>query len=203
MMDLMHGPQYAKQYVTNYLERDLPIRLVSYRNGWSTDDITLPTPVKYLSYEPIALDDWPTIITVVMSTNRFERIDFDEHDPIYRVTYSMRTYVWVRTEYSEECTTMRDRLTVVVRSALLDHPCMKATDPRESWMARIDETTIREEFSDLTLLKGDRVLAGSFIGYDLTIDEVVARETLGTISLIDLDVKQNPISPSASISINP
>ena len=202
-MDLMHGPQYAKQYVTNYLERDLPIRLVSYRNGWGTDDITLPTPVKYLSYEPIALDDWPTIITVVMSTNRFERIDFDRHNPIYRVTYSMRTYVWVRTEYSEECTTMRDRLTVVVRSALLDHPCMKATDPRESWMARIDETTIREEFSDLTLLKVDRVLAGSFIGYDLTIDEVVARETLGTISLIDLDVKQNPISPSASISINP
>jgi hypothetical protein len=70
-------------------------------------------------------------------------------------------------------------------------------------MARIDETSIREEFSDLTLLKGDRVLAGAFIGYDLTIDEVVARETLGTVSIIDLDIKQNPISPSASITYNP
>jgi polynucleotide 5'-kinase involved in rRNA processing len=47
------------------------------------------------------------------------------------------------------------------------------------------------------------VLAGSFIGYDLTIDEVVARETLGTVSIIDLDIKQNPISPSASITLNP
>jgi hypothetical protein len=203
MIDLMHGPQYAKKYVSDYLERDMPIRLVAYRNGWNVDDVTLPTPVKYLSYEPIALDDWPTIITVVMSTNKFERIDFDHHDPVYRVTYSMRTYVWVRTEYSDECTTMRDRHTVVVRSALLDYPCMQATDPRESWMARIDETSIREEFSDLTLLKGDRVLAGAFIGYDLTIDEVVARETLGTVSIIDLDIKQNPISPSASITYNP
>jgi polynucleotide 5'-kinase involved in rRNA processing len=47
------------------------------------------------------------------------------------------------------------------------------------------------------------VLAGAFIGYDLTIDEVVARETLGTVSIIDLDIKQNPISPSASITYNP
>ena len=40
---------------------------------------------------------------------------------------------------------------------------------------------MREEFSDLTLLKGDRVMAGAYIAYDLAINEVVARAKLGTV----------------------
>jgi hypothetical protein len=56
-MYLMHGSHFAKSYVTTYLENDLPQRLVSYRNGWNLDSESLPSPVKYLSYEPIALDE--------------------------------------------------------------------------------------------------------------------------------------------------
>jgi len=186
MIDLMHGPQFAKTFVTNYLSLDMPRRLVQYRNGWNVDDITLPNPVKYLEYEPIALDEWPTIITVAISTAGMERIDFDRQHPLYRVTYNMRTYVWVRTEGSAEATTMRDQLTTVVRSALLDKPCLNATDPRNTFQAMIDESTMREEFSDLTLLKGERVLAGAYIAYDMHINEIVMREPLGTISEIDL-----------------
>lgn len=185
-MDLMHGPQFAKQYVTRYLELDIPQRLVSYRNGWGMDDRTLPSPLKYLTYEPIALDAWPTIITVVISTLGMERMDYDRSHPIYRVGYNMRTYVWVRDGGSEQATLMRDQLTTVVRSALLDRPCMKATDPRKTFMAMIDEGTLREEFSDLTLLKGDRVLAGSYLSYQMHINEIVAREDIGHVSEIQI-----------------
>ena len=46
-----------------------------------------------------------------------------------------------------------------------------------------------EEYSDLTLLKGDRVLAGAFIGYDLLLDEVITREDLGpAVSQYDIEV---------------
>ena len=76
-----------------------------------------------------------------------------------------------QTEFPELATLMRDRLTTVVRSALLDYPCLKAVDPRQTFQARIDEGTLREEYSDLTLLKGDRVLAGSYLAYDLTIKD--------------------------------
>ena len=76
---------------------------------------------------------------------------------------------------------MRDRLTTVVRSALLDRPCLNATDPRGTWHVEIDESTMREEFSDLTLLKGDRVMAGAYIAYDLAIDEIVARADIGRV----------------------
>jgi hypothetical protein len=125
---------------------------------------------------------------MVMSSSSFNRIGFDGPDPLYRVSYSMRTYVWVRTEGSEECTIMRDRLTTVLRSALLDYPCLKAYDERTSFRAMIDEGSIREEFSDLTLLKGDRIMAGAYISYTMEIDEVVSRKPIGTVSSIDLEI---------------
>jgi hypothetical protein len=186
-MDLMFGAHFAKQYVNNYLKVDVPIRIINYRNGWNLDDVALPTPVSFFIYEPIALDSWPTIITVAMSTNRMERIGYSGANPLYRVNYSMRTYIWVRDVGSEEATLMRDRLTTVVRSALLDYPCMKATDPQNTFKATIDESTMQEQFSDLTLLKGDRVMAGAYLSYDLSIDEVVDRMPLGTVTTAELE----------------
>lgn len=197
----MHGAHFAKSYVNSYLTADLPGRLLSYRNAWSVDDITLPNPTKYLTYEPIALDEWPTIITNAISMTGLERISHDRGNPLYRVKYSMRTYVWIRTEQSPEATIMRDRLTTVVRAALLDYPCLKAVDSRGTFRVTIDEGTIREEYSDLTLLKGDRVLAGSYISYDLEIDEIVMREPIANLNQIDLTVIQKGITETRSSAI--
>lgn len=192
-MNLMHGPQFAKSYVNEYLKIDIPVRIISYRNGWNVDDITLPDPVDYFIHEPIAMDNWPTLITIAISTNRLNRIGHDGADPLYRVDYSMRTYIWVRAGGAEEATIMRDRLTTVVRSALLDKPCLNAYDARNSFQAMIDETTMREEFSDLTLLKGDRFLAGSYVAYTMQIDEVVSREAIGEVAEFDFEARQTPI----------
>jgi hypothetical protein len=187
---LMQGPQFAKKYVTDYLERDIPGRLIRYRNGWGVDDYTLPNPELYLTYEPIALDHWPTVITVAISTNSFDRAGFvDGGNPVYRVNYSMRTYVWVKTEGSEEVTTMRDRLTTVLRSALLDYPNLQACDTSGDANPEMNESTLREEYSDLTLIKGDRVLAGAYLGYDLSLNEVVYRTPLSSLSGVDIEVQ--------------
>lgn len=189
-MYLMNGSHAAKQYVNSYIAQDMPRRLVSYRNGWNLSTTELPDPVEYIYHEPLALDEWPTLITTVLSTNRIERIDFSSGNPLYRVSYSMRTYVWVKSDDSLSCTLMRDRLTTVLRSALLDYPCLKAFDTRSTFRALIDESTLREEFSDITLLKGDRVMAGSFISYVLDIDEVVMRSDVGQIQEFDFAAVQ-------------
>ena len=186
---LMNGTHFAKDFVNSYLEQDLPIRLIRYRNGWNLDDRVLPNPEQYIAYEPLAIDRWPSIITVVLSTNQMNRIGFEFGHPLYRVSYSMRTYCWVRTEGIEECPLMRDRLTTVVRSAILDYPCLKAYDSRSNFRVLIDEGSIREEFSDTTLLKGDRFMSGSFISYTLEMDEVVTRTDLGTVGEIQFGVK--------------
>lgn len=179
--DPMHGGHYAKQYVTDYLTADLPTRMIDYRNAWLLTDTDLPVPAKYLSYEPVALDKWPTIITVAISMNGMERIGYLATDPQYRVKYVMRTYVWTRAASAEQTTLARDRLTTVVRSALLDYPCLKAADPRDTFRIMIDEASMREEFSDLTPLKGERFLAGAYIGYEIALDEVVMRKPWGTV----------------------
>ena len=211
---LMHGPQFAKSYVNDYLKLDIPIRIIDYRNGWQVDDINLPTPEEFIVYEPIAIDAWPTIITVAISTNQFNRIGFAGSDPLYRVAYQMRTYVWVKTEGSEEVTIMRDRLTTVLRAALLDYPCLKAYDERASFKVMIDEGSLREEFSDITLLKGDRMMAGAYLGYTLEIDEVVSRKPIGVVEEIGLEIHtagaggtlpilgNESIPNSASVTVN-
>lgn len=196
-VELMYGSQYAKKFVTDYLQNDIPGRLTTYRNGWNLDDGILPSPSEYLTYEPLALDSWPTIITVALSTKGFERRGYvNELDPIYKATYAMRTYIWVRTEGSEQTTIMRDRLTTVVRSALLDYPCLQRDGAERE--AMIEESSVSEEFSDLTLLKGDRVLAGAYISYDLSIDEVIARANIADETLsYELSIGSNPITSSS------
>ena len=208
--ELMYGAQFAKSFVNNYLKSDIPNRLVRYRNGWNLSDTDLPNPLEYLTYEPLVLDSWPTIITVAISTKSFNRHDYSlSYDPMYKVTYVMRTYIWVKTEGSMETTDMRDRLTTVVRSALLDYPCLRREG--EANDALIDEGTFAEEFSDLTLLKGDRVLAGAFLSYELSIDETLARELIAsevveyglTLGTNQLGAQRTNFSNAASVSILP
>ena len=74
---LMHGAHFAKAYVNDYIKQDIPIRIIDYRNGWNLDDATLPTPEEFITYEPLAIDSWPTVITVAISSNRFNRIGWD------------------------------------------------------------------------------------------------------------------------------
>lgn len=189
----MQGAHLAKSFVTSYLEQDMPVRLEDYRYGrlpgpkWNLDDETLPDPVTFLSYEPLALDRWPMVITVAISASNFNRGDYTAfRDPIYNITYSMRTYVWVRANSSEECTLMRDRLVAVLRSSLLDYPCLKANKPEEFLEVMINDTTMREEYSDLTPVKGDRIIAGAYIAYDMVVTEIVARKTLGVLDEVEL-----------------
>jgi hypothetical protein len=178
--ELMFGARFAKHFVNKYLEKELPTRLVAYRNGWNLDDESLPDPLQYLTHEPIALDTWPSVITLVISTNEIARSDYSgNYDPIYRVQYSMRTYVWVRGDDADMATDMRDNLATVLRSAMLDNQCLKVeASTYPSGGVLIDEGTFREEFSDLTLLKGDRVMCGSYLAYDMTLNETVAREII-------------------------
>lgn len=184
---VMFGAHYAKKSVNDYLQYDIPTRLARYRNAWGIDDYTLPEPQLYLVHEPVALDHWPTIITVAISTNSFDRmLNYGGGDPLYRVSYSMRTYIWAKTEGSEEVTIMRDRLSTVIRSALLDSPCLKVSAASDSDIM-LDESTMREEFSDLTLIKGDRVLAGAYVGYDLSINELVYRQPIADVDEIEVE----------------
>jgi hypothetical protein len=189
----MEGPWQAKKFVTEYLASDVPSRLVSFRNTWQMDSEVLPDPVYYLSYEPAGLDSWPTIITVQLNTSGFTRTDMVNFstDPNYRATYNMRTYIWVRGEGPEQTTETRDRLTTVIRSALLDHPAMQASEsgyfPSLDADVLLDETTLREEYSDLSYAKGDRVIAGAYLAYEFSLNEQILRTKNGDVTEFEIN----------------
>jgi len=184
------GAHKAKEFVNTYLESDLPDRLITYRNSWNLDDEELPEPLKYLAYEPIAINHWPTLITVAISMNQLTRSDYTFiMDPRFRVDYTMRTYIWVKDDNSELCTLKRDRLTAVLRSALLDGPSLNRCGTEENLEVMIDENSIQEEYSELTLIKGERVMAGAYIGYTLTLTEILKRKVVRD-SADEIDVEE-------------
>lgn len=183
------GPWVLKERITGYLRQDMPDRVKIYREFWGVDDRLLPTPAHYHSYEPPALDVWPTIITVQLSTNRLERIDYhDGLNPEYRVNYAMRTYVWVKNESPEDATEARDRLTTVVRASLLDRQAFDLGPTHPQNPIILDETSISEQFSDVTYVKGDRVVCGAYIAYTAMVDEAIVRPDLGTVQRANLHV---------------
>lgn len=195
---MMSGPRLAKNYVSNYLANDMPDRLVTYRNHWGLSSSQLPSPVRYLSYEPFALDKWPTVINLVINTRSVVRDGYEsDADPNYRVSYEMRTYVWARANGAENVTEQRDNLTTVIREALMDGPSLSAYDSTVPCYPKIDEGTIREEFSDLTLIKGERLLAGAYIAYDLSLNEVIDVAALGVMQDGQATVNKMPITPNA------
>jgi len=162
----------------------------------------LPEPRKYLSYEPFALDAWPTLITLAISTGNIERTDYAvDADPIFRVTYQMRTYVWVRDSGGQIVTDQRDNLVAVVREALMDGPSLSAYDSSVPCYPKIDESSIREEFSDLTLIKGERLLAGAFVGYDLSLEERVDHDPLGVMQSTQVTVEKMAITANAPTNL--
>jgi len=190
---IMQGPHNAKFFVNSYLESDMPARLVRYRNEWNLDDEELPEPLKYLAHEPIAIDHWPTLITTVISTNSLTRTDFTYgFRPNYTVEYSMRTYIWVKDDSSELCTVKRDRLATVLRSAFLDKPSLNRCSTQTGLEVMVDEGSIREEFSDLTLIKGERVMAGAYISYNLQINEITGLAVISETSSYDVEVRNVP-----------
>ena len=206
MVAQMEGPAQAKKYVTDYLTVDLPTRVLNYRNTLGLDDSVLPNPVQYLSHEPLALDNWPTIITLVEGTRNIERVDYNATgDPVYDVTYGMRTYAWVRAVGPDTVTTARDHMTMVVREALLDGPALRLADAATvtpvgvNSEIKINEGSITEEFSELTLLKGERFLAASFLSYELNLYETVTRANQGTMTSLVINeslIEKVPNAPT-------
>ena len=55
---------------------------------------------------------------------------------------------------------------------------------------------MREEFSEITLIKGERCLAGSFISYDLQLEETIDHEALGVMLQADPTVSKISTLPS-------
>lgn len=179
----MLGIEHACQWVTDYLSLDLPTRIPRYETIWGLDAGSIAVPQAYFPYGKRELEVYPSVITSGITTLSIVRDDYDDYlNPTYRVTYRLRTFVWVRAEavigMDQKVATDRNQILTVIRSALLDHPCLRLADTAGKLDIGVDETTMLEEYSDIADLTGKKRLAGGYIQFEIQVNEPVVRANL-------------------------
>lgn len=172
----------VKKVVAQYTLDNLPAYLARLRALHGFSALELPTPARVTRNELRAFDVWPTVSFSAVRTQTMTREEPEDGDIVYQTAYSMRAFVWCRAEGWDGVIDARDRLTGAVRRFLIDHPTLGDIE-----RFRLDETDIVEEFSDVTKVKGDRFVAGSFIAFTLVVNERVSRPVSGTVQTVELD----------------
>lgn len=193
---MMQGAWAAKRFVTTYLEADLPDRMLAYRNHLNLPESRLRIPTVYHEYEPPSLlsqtTGFPVCYTIITTTTSMIRVDYEHNlDPHYRVTYQARTYVWDLQDSASNVTESRDHMMLVLRSAMLDHQCLKAADPHDREV-RVDEGSFQEEYSDIEGSKMGKWRAGAYLGYNITLNEILTRKPIGTVDDIRIETSILP-----------
>lgn len=192
-MPLFRGATQVRDVVIQYLQTTVPEIIDQARTDWEVDEYQLPYPVGYDAYEPYALDKWPLIgVNVVQSTD-FNRIDYmDDMGQRYLSNYTIRVFTWVRTPmdmndtplepgYSEAIRT-RDDLAACVRAALV-----RSGSLGQPGAVIFDETSLTEEYSEATGVKGDRFVAGVVHSFTARFDESVPIVSIGEADTISIE----------------
>jgi hypothetical protein len=174
----MRGARAAKTFVAEFLRAEFPSHLAVVRAELDLEESDLPAPVRYKVNETQALDEWPMIAVAAVRVLRMRRREVRPPDTVfYDVTYSLRAYLWVRETEWDHAIEVRDDLSGALRRLLVDRQTLKVAGD----VARVREETVVEEFSDVTPVKGDRFVTGSYVGFDLELEETLTRAGGGTV----------------------
>lgn len=195
MTTLYRGATVVRSAIVQYLETVVPSKVDQARADWGVDEYELPYPVKYDAYEPYALDQWPLLGVAVSQADNFNRLHYDPAmSNQYMAQYTIRVFTWVRTpmdenevpiepEYSESIR-LRDDLAACVRAAILQSGCFDQPDS-----ILFDESSLTEEYSEATGIRGDRFVAGVVHSFQLRIDESIPLVGLGDADSISIETQ--------------
>lgn len=192
MTTLFRGATAVRMAVVDYLSVVVPAIIDQARTDWGMTEYQLPYPVAYDAYEPYALDRWPIIGVNITAASRFTRVDIDDSGGNeYLSQYNIRVFTWVRTpmdesespiepEYSESIR-LRDDLAACVRASLLRSGSLGQPNA-----ILFDETSMSEDYSEATGVKGDRFVAGTIHAFTIRFDESVPLIPLGNANTISV-----------------
>lgn len=203
----VRGPNGIRTAITDYLRMVLPPHVEACREAWGLTEEQLPLPVDdrsdpkkdaYFDREPPAIDRWPMLAVVSgRLTGRAADHDLDAGETIYRSVCPVRAYVWVKAEGPDETLRMRDDLATAVRIAVLSQQSLGTAQGRLTLVP----STVLTDFSDIVAVKGERFVAGAFVGFDVIVLETLTerlalpgrgeRDTVAGVSA-DVGLLTNP-----------
>lgn len=174
----LRGPRAVRGALGEFYRVFLPVHGEACRAYWSLSDAELPLPVSkpddprvdaYYDRMPEAIDRWPLLAVTTGRAVQRGAVDHEyDGSLVYRTTYPVRVYAWVKDEGFDATQNMRDDLATVVRITTLAH-----TRFAGSGVLELIPSTVVTDFSELTKVKGERYVAAAYVGFD-----VVATETL-------------------------
>lgn len=191
-MPLFRGATAVRNAVVLYLANTVPSMVDQARTDWELDEYELPYPVGYDAYEPYALDKWPLIGVNIVQSGDFIRLDYDgAMSQEYFTKYLVRVFTWVRTPFNSDDTPMepeysesirlRDDLAAVIRASLI-----KSGSLGQPGALLFDESSLTEEYSEATGVKGDRFVSGVIHSFEVRVDESVPIVGLGEANTITI-----------------
>lgn len=170
----LRGPRGVRHAIAEFFRANLPDYARGCEAAWDT---TIEVPVSepgnprrdaYFDRDPSAIDRWP-MLTVSSGRRTQSELarDYDTPDPVMSAKYPIRVFTWVKAAGWDEALDARDDLATTVQVAALSNLTL-GTD-----FLLIDPSTVVVDFSNIEAVRGDRFVAGSFVGFD-----VEATETL-------------------------
>lgn len=180
----LRGPAAVRAGVAGFLRAALPVHLEACRGAWGLSEAQLPAPVSNPTEDPLlgpdayfarpidTIDRWPMVsVTHGRATRARARgsVDFnDDGDPVTTTVYPMRVYSWVRAVGRDEVIDMRDNFIAAVQVALASHVDLGTN----GWL-RLDPRSLAVDFSEVDKVKGERWVAGAYVGFDLSATETL------------------------------
>lgn len=202
----MRGVRGVRSQIASYLRSSMPGHIEAARAAWGLTEEELPTPVSssdpkldaYYPREVEVLDRWPLIaVASGRLTSRPSDFDVDTFDAVYRSVLPVRVFAWSRAEGRVEVQDMRDDFAAVVRACLLADPQLGTAGD-----LLLSPETMLIDPSRPDKVKGERWIAGAFIGFDVVVGETLTdrlahpgqqpRDTVSTVtaSAATLDTDQ-------------
>lgn len=174
----MRGPRGVRHTISDFLRSELPRTIRAAREAWDVVDEELPIPVSdlndpkrdaFFDREPAAIDRHPMV--AVTSGRRSQRAtDFEEDgSPVFIATYPIRVFSWVMDEGWDRTQDMRDDMATCIAITLLAHVDLGSVG---RWLQMVPSTLVTD-FSAVAKGKGDRYVAGSFVGFDVRATETL------------------------------
>ncbi len=179
----MSGSDFAKSRVVSYLKRNIGDYIRMYESEYGGEESWLiePHEDRWYKYDASKIDAFPMMFVVITRTNSITRIGYtDNFDPEYRCEYATRVYVWDKGIDAEDAVKRRDVYMNILRMCLLDDQSLSEYSELIGNEVVFDEGTMIEEYSDVVNSDGpsSRAMAGGFIGFNMTIVEVLERKPL-------------------------
>lgn len=179
----MQGAEAARKLAAGRFEATIPDKLAELRQRYGADpsptaDLdqagTLPAVALFGASERARLeaDEWPALLVTRLRTPTLATLEpVDGGMVLYRVSYRLRAYLYVRGQEFDDVTDKVDRYVLAVREVLLANLGLAASPELGAF---VDPNGVVEDYSGVELDDVGRTVGAAFIDFGLSLQELAA-----------------------------